>query len=93
MMINMQLSELLMQANARLHLCWRPRDTNQEADDLTNEKFEDFDKAKRVQACWSDFDFPLVRELYANRREFLDRETWRVGERIQTGKRFEKSNW
>ena len=25
MMINMQLSELLMQANARLHLSWRPR--------------------------------------------------------------------
>ena len=92
-MINMQLSELLMEANARLQLSWRPRDTNQEADDLTNEKFEKFDMAKRLVASWEDFNFPLIKELYDNRKEFLDPETWRVEERIQNKEKFEKSSW
>ncbi|CAE7433740.1 unnamed protein product, partial [Symbiodinium sp. CCMP2456] len=37
LMLNMQLSHLLMKSSLRLNLGWRPRDQNQEADALTNE--------------------------------------------------------
>ena len=57
MIINMQLSVLLSAARLQLNLVWRPRDQNTEADDLTNEKFDDFNAADRISFTWrSSFD-------------------------------------
>eukprot|EP00435_Cladocopium_sp_Y103_P006153 s4710_g2.t1 len=39
---NMQLSHLLFGASLQLTLRWRPRDENQDADDLTNSDFKNF---------------------------------------------------
>ena len=48
MLINMQLSASLARARLSLNLKWRPREENVEADQLTNEEFEGFDIACRV---------------------------------------------
>ena len=47
----MELSESLRTSRCFLHLDWVPRDLNQLADDLTNEKFGAFEAARRVR--WS----------------------------------------
>ena len=43
-----ELAARLRQDNAELQLDWAPRDQNEEADSLTNEYFEDFEAARRV---------------------------------------------
>ena len=43
-----ELAEHLRAASVQLHLRWVPRDSNTEADDLTNEKFDAFDQALRI---------------------------------------------
>ena len=43
-----ELAARLRQDNAELQLAWAPRDQNEEADSLTNEHFEDFDEARRI---------------------------------------------
>ena len=71
MLINMQLSAAL--AKARLSLClqWRPREENVEADDLTNEIYDKFNLADRVDLKFDDLDLSLVVSLWATREEFL----------------------
>ena len=51
----MELSEALRTRRCELSLEWIPRDLNQLADDLTNEKFDAFPEEKRVKAmsCWA----------------------------------------
>ena len=43
-----ELAARLRQDSAELQLAWAPRDQNEEADSLTNEHFEDFDEARRI---------------------------------------------
>ena len=49
--------------NIRCKLNWRPRDTNVEADDLTNERFSRFDAKLRVPVKWSDLKFPILEKM------------------------------
>ena len=44
----MELAEFLRQSSIQLHLRWVPRDSNVEADDLTNEKFSSFNEDLRI---------------------------------------------
>lgn len=59
----------------RLSLRWRPRDENAEADDLTNGRVGNFDKVKRIQVAVADLDLSLLDQLWANREEFLDKQS------------------
>ena len=55
MAINMQLSSALSKSRLSLRLKWRPREENTEADDLTNERFYEFDPSKRVDIYLEGF--------------------------------------
>ena len=50
-------------------LRWRPRETNVEADDLTNLRFDRFDMALRCQVKWKGLDWSLMEELLQFREE------------------------
>ena len=92
MLVNMQLSHLLMKAGVRLSLRWRPRDQNVLADDLTNEVFDQFDADKRVGIQWGDLDLSLLNSLWESREEFLDREYLREMSKPDTSP-FAKTKW
>ena len=59
-LVNMQLTDSLMRSGMRVGLQWRPRDENTIADDLTNERFEQVDVAKRVHIQWSEVKLAWV---------------------------------
>ena len=47
-LVFMEVAAQLEDLNAELDLCWRRRDSNQEADDLTNAEFKSFNPERRV---------------------------------------------
>ena len=89
----MQLSHLTMEAGLRLSLKWRPRDENEPADALTNSDFSGFDPLKRRSVVWSDVDWSLLRSLWEERSEFLDRDSWKSSLSEFSATKFEKSSW
>ena len=97
MAINMQLSALLSKARVSLHLNWRPREENTEADDLTNERFADFDPSLRVAITYGDLQLDVLRALVDAHGAFEDskrmaRESKRTDSGIKS-KRFDKTPW
>jgi len=70
MLINMQLSASLARARLSLNLKWRPREENVEADKLTNEEFDSFDAACRIDIKWGEFDMSLVGALWETKVQF-----------------------
>lgn len=48
----------------------RPRDENTEADQLTNEVFDGFDRSLRLQVCWAELDLQVLEGLVRTRGEF-----------------------
>ena len=59
-----------MRASLRLSLGWRPRDENQQADDLTNGVFNSFDPKRRVSFTYQDLPLQLLHELVETRNQF-----------------------
>eukprot|EP00435_Cladocopium_sp_Y103_P056563 s1864_g19.t1 len=60
-----------------LRLNWRPRETNQEADDLTNGKYDRFTMSLRCKVTWENLDLDLVKrmlELRSEVREWNERK-------------------
>ena len=64
----MELSETLRTRNCELMLEWIPRERNQLADDLTNEKFDSFPEGKRVKAIGGDTKWLVLERLMAKQR-------------------------
>ena len=50
-------------------LRWRPRETNVEADDLTNLKFDRFSMDRRCLISWKELDWSMMDELMRFREE------------------------
>lgn len=92
LLVNMQLSSLLMEAGLRLMLKWRPRDENAEADDLTNGRYDRFLMEDRVAVSWSDVDLQMLEQLWRGREEFLDRQSWKFYTGSDEGP-YEKTKW
>lgn len=69
----MELASQLDRRGIELDLQWVPRWQNQEADDLTNERFEDFDMANRVEVQFESLDFLVMDRLLKKAGE-LDEE-------------------
>ena len=67
LMINMQLTHVLMKAGLKLNLGWRPRDENQEADALTNEIFDLFSGDLRIHLQYSELPLAFLHSLYEAR--------------------------
>ena len=90
--VQMQLSHSLYRCGGQLKLNWRPRELNTLADELTNEVFDHFDLAKRIQVS-----LDLTHRLSQHHRQIL---SWRQqgvcpsskGGRSKKAKR-EKSKW
>ena len=76
----------------RCHLDWRPRDTNTEADDLTNGRFEAFDASKRMKFEWSDLRLPYIQSLMSFSETSSKRKTSEQEQHVPVEK-FQKSNW
>eukprot|EP00435_Cladocopium_sp_Y103_P037590 s3690_g10.t1 len=84
-------------ARLRLKLRWRPREENQDADDLTNENFSSFDMGKRLQVTLSDLDTSILDALVETRGQFdvarAEAKVASKGHRESLSKKFEKSPW
>ena len=78
----------------RCQLDWRPRDTNVEADQLTNEDFSSFDLEKRIKIKWEDIKLPMVELLMSYSETFSKRkfEATQMGA-AQDHSKFAKSTW
>ncbi|CAE7560223.1 unnamed protein product [Symbiodinium sp. CCMP2592] len=70
MLINMQLSDLLLRSSLKLLLRWRPRDENQYADQLTNEIFTNFSDEHRIACTYSDLPLALLHQLWETKENF-----------------------
>ena len=97
MAINMQLSSAISRSRLSLILRWRPRDENEEADDLTNERFSGFDMLDRIVVGLDDIDLSVVNSLCETRQQYLlarDRAK-SAGRSVKRPpkKNFEKSPW
>ena len=66
----MELSETLRTRDCELNLQWVPRDLNQLADDLTNQKFDSFPSVKRVQFVGGDKKWLVLDSLMHKAQEF-----------------------
>ena len=66
----MQMSDSLIDIGGKLRLEWRPREENQEADNLTNEIFDGFDPCKRVVIQLGDLPLELFLSLQSAYAEF-----------------------
>ena len=70
MLINMQLSDLLLRASLKLLLNWRPRCENQHADDLTNNVFTNFSAEHRIELKYLDLPLSLLHQLWETKESF-----------------------
>ena len=59
----MQMADVLIDIGGKLRLHWRPREENQEADNLTNEVFDGFDANRRVALGFGDLPLDLFLSL------------------------------
>jgi hypothetical protein len=59
----MEMSEQLRRKDSSLSLRWVPRDQNQEADDLTNNRFEKFNERLRIPIVQKDLKFLVLEEI------------------------------
>ena len=69
-LVLMQLAELSVERGIRLNLTWRPRAANQEADNLTNLLFDEFDLDKRVPLEWGQLNTPMLDKLLTTLHEY-----------------------
>ena len=59
----MQLAVMLAERSLWLEAAWVPRDSNQEADALTNDRFEGFDPALRLEVDWAKVQTGVMSSL------------------------------
>lgn len=62
----------LRQRNCVIQLEWVPREHNQLADDLTNEKFDSFPRARRVHWEGRDASWLVLDQLLVKSKELLN---------------------
>ena len=97
MLINMQLSSALSRARLSLNLRWRPREENTEADNLTNEVFDGFDPALRVNIQFADLDLSLVQALWKTKQQFdaakVEAKQLAVSGEIVKKRKLDKTPW
>ena len=92
-LVFMQLTEFLMRSGTLICLDWRPRDENALADSLTNGDFGNVDLGSRLPCEWGDFKFGLLEKLWAEREQFLDKDTLKAQAHPLKLGSLEKSVW
>ena len=71
----MELSETLRTRDCELNLEWVPRERNQLADDLTNQKFDSFPGDRRVKFVGGDTRWLVLDHLMHKAQEFHEELT------------------
>ena len=94
MIVLMEYLAMCEQKRLRCQLDWRPRESNIEADDLTNQVFDKFDLGKRVEVSWSSLKFPMINLLMKFTESFSKRKFDTAAPSV-TGPlpKFSKSMW
>ena len=69
--LHMQMAVSLRKANKVCRLTWRPREENQDADDLTNLRFENFAPSLRVPLELADVPLELFHMLHKSHADFV----------------------
>ena len=75
-------------------LDWRARDTNVEADELTNGIFKSFDLSRRIKVEWENLSFPMIDLLMRFSESFSKRKIQQMD--LGAGKKkpkFTKTTW
>ena len=70
--VHMQVALDMYRCGGFLRLCWRPRDLNQPADDLTNDDFRLFDPANRIHFGLEDLDLSFLLQMSAFHAELAE---------------------
>ena len=89
-LILMELAEELTAKRCELKLHWLRRDENQLADDLTNEKFDSFDKEFRVPLEGADIQWRILDKLTQSAEGFYQELRARKDEGRAKPSRFKK---
>ena len=89
-LILMELAEELTAKRCELKLHWLRRDDNQLADDLTNEKFDSFDKEFRVPLKGADIQWRILDKLTRSAESFYQELKARKDEGRAKPNRFKK---
>ena len=94
MIVLMEYLAMCEQKRLRCQLDWRPRESNIEADDLTNQVFDKFDLERRVEVSWSSLKFPMINLLMKFTESFSKRK-FDTAASSATGPstKFSKSKW
>ena len=71
-LLAMELSETLRARSCELNLHWIPRDRNQLADDLTNEKFDAFPSNLRRRFLGGNEQWIILEEMVYKSKEFFE---------------------
>ena len=89
-LILMELAEELAAKRCELKLYWLRRDENQLADDLTNEKFDSFDKEFRIPLKGTDIQWRILDKLTRSAESFYQELRARKDEGRAKPHRFKK---
>ena len=73
--LHMQMTLSLRNANKVCRLSWRPREENQDADDLTNRRTDKIDPSLRVPLTLADIPLDLFNMLHSSHADFLAEKT------------------
>ena len=73
--LRMQMTLSLRTANEVCRLSWRPREENQDADDLTNRRTDKIDPSLRVPLTLVDIPLDLFNMLHSSHADFLAEKT------------------
>ena len=68
--VAMELASQLEARQTRLSLEWSPREVNQQADDLTNEKFDEFDLDRRLEIDFERLPWKYLPQAMREGAEF-----------------------
>ena len=93
MVILMEYLGTCEEVGLRCHLDWRPRDTNTEADDLTNGRFDAFSASNRLEVSWENLRLPYIDSLMKFAETFSKRRPSSVAAQKAPEEKFQKSNW
>jgi hypothetical protein len=96
----MQTAVLQGNLNLRMDLQWRPRESNAEADSLTNQDFKGFDPTLRINADWKALHFTLLDKLKPHLQAFLDEVRFnrvfhraRIDDHTKKKRKVDKTKW
>jgi len=69
----MELSEVLRKSDCNLDLTWVKRDENQDADDLSNMEFKNFDMSRRVDINGKELEWMVFKQMDEASRKLYEK--------------------